>query len=507
MNGSTIQLKNLSAPAQIKLRPSTTTPNRKPQPDAGNNSPADEVSLSRAPGKFKAKMNLWLGREGYLRQGLQVTQSLGTGILSYSGFTRPAAKRRAENGPRAPYETCPKFMAVLETPLQAGPAICPKEEKAYVALNASLTGQFKTLDQAFADPDAFRRDLESRFEAQKAKTPEDPYAFDFSDYGLPVLQQVGQAIKKEVKEIQAKPPGDAKGQAERATGIKFLTDIDKEIQDRSKSGELSYRRTQELSYAAACALGHFDMDKINPRDRFFLRIDSYLQAEDRVGIEEEYRRFKDGEFTVFQKPAHRVSGFDKVEKTFENAFFNPDRLEMISLPTMEPLNLEPFTRLANKDIFLAGVAADPIPADGFVRQGRLFWLHDVRHNSAIFAKKKAYEDALGLSEEQKKKLDRRIDVWNVELTDAARKIKDPDLRGAVENLSFNFHHDRGLPFVPSTFDRKQLRPVTKALRFMWGVSGQNPQFDKPVKTQKQAYKWLTDFWSERREQEAAIVGK
>lgn len=504
MNGSTIPLKNLSSPAHLILRP-TIKP--KTPEDSANNAPGDAVSLSSATDRFKSKMKLWLGREGYLRQALLVSKSLGSGILSYSGFTHPAAKVRAEKGPQPQYETSPKFMAVLETPLQPGTAICPKEEKAYAALNASLTGQFKTLDQAFADPDAFRRDLESRFEAQKKKTPEDPYAFDFADYGLPVLQQVGQAIHKEVAEILAKPPGDAKEQAERATGVKFLNDIDKEIQERSKSGDLSYRRTQELSYAAACALGHFDMDKISPRDRFFLRIDSYLQSEDRVGIEEEYRRFKDGEFTVFQKPAHRVSGFDKVEKTFENAFFNPDRLEMVSLPTMEPLTLEPFTRLANKDIFLAGVAADPIPADGFVRQGRLFWLHDVRHNSAIFAKKKAYEDALGLSEEQKKKLDRRMDVWNVELTDAARKIKDPDLRSAVENLSFNFHHDRGLPFVPSTFDRKQLRPVTKALRFMWGVSGQNPQFDNPVKTQKQAYKWLTDFWRERREQESEIVNK
>lgn len=445
--------------------------------------------------------------DGAFKQAVQGAGTIFSGVASYLGLRKPNTKK-AERGELKPADpTCPCVMTILEEP-----DLSVREEACYDALNRHLTGKYETLDQVFADPDRFKSDVEARFEAQKTITPEDPYAFDFSDYGIPVLKQIGTAVDKEIKELSTEVDSlrgkrfKKKDVREREVGLQYLGDLKDEIGERVKSGDLSYRRLQELGYFASCALGHFDMDDIHLRDRMLLPIDSYLQAEEKVGIEEEYRRYKDNEFTIHQKKAHAVSGFDKVEKSFEDAYFNPERLEMINLPTMEPLDQEPFMRLMNKDIFLAGIAADPLAADGFVRQGRLFWLHDVRHNSAIFAKKKQYEQERNLNPEQKKQLDRRIDVWNTELFAAVGEIEDPQMAAAVDTVVFNIHHDRGLPLVPSTYDNKEMRPVTRALRFMWGVSGQDTKFDQPRRRFKEAYAWVDGFFKERRDQEKAITG-
>lgn len=95
----------------------------------------------------------------------------------------------------------------------------------------------------------------------------------------------------------------------------------------------------------------------------------------------------------------------------------------------------------------------------------------------------------------------------LELQAAMSEIEDPQVAEAVNTLVFNLHHDRGLPMVPSSYDEKQLKPVTKALRLMWGVSGQDTRFDNPGPTFKSAYSWLDGFWKERREQETSIVGR
>ena len=419
----------------------------------------------------------------------------------------------AKNGIPERQTTCPTVLAVLDQPLGEGMDVCPKEEAAYKALNQTMSGLFPTLEKALTEPDAFKADLNNRFQEQRRLHPEAPYDFDFSDYAVPVMKQVHDAIGKEIKELH-QDVRTLEGKRftrrkvdDRKVGLLYLNDLKEEIYDRIERNDFSYRRTQELGYFAACALGHFDMEDVHLRDRMLLPIDSHLQSEDKVDIHEEYRRYRANEFTIHQKPAHRVSGFQKVERQFEDAFFNPDEMEMVSLPTMEPLSEAPFMRLLNKDIFLSGIAADPISADGFMRQGRLFWLHDVRHNSAIFSKKKEYEQERNLTEEQIHKLDRRIDVWNGELQQAIDQIEDRHLLNAVETVIFNTHHDRGIPFVPSSYDENQLKPVTKSLRLMWGLSGQNQRFDHPRKNFKEAYAWVEDFWKARRDQERQIVGR
>ena len=490
-----------------KSRPHTT--GGAPAPEQSYE-PKETIEIS---GTFKALEEApRIERGNPLVQAFEGAKTILSGLASYAGVTTPVADEFAKNGVPERESTCPKVLAVLEQPLGQGMEVCPKEEAAYQALNQTMSGLFPTLERALTDPDAFKADLSKRFQEQKKLHPEAPYDFDFSDYAVPVMKQVGQAINKEVKELhrdikQFEGKLFSKKKIEdRKVGLQYLNDLREEINDRVERNDFSYRRTQELGYFAACALGHFDMDDIHLRDRMLLPIDSYLQAEDKVDIHEEYRRYRANEFTIHQKPAHKISGFQRVDRQFEEAFFNPDDLEMVSLPTLEPLSEAPFMRLLNKDILLSGIAADPISADGFMRQGRLFWLHDVRHNSAIFSKKKQYEEERNLTPEQIHKLDRRIDVWHGELQHAMDQIEDRHLLNAVDTIVFNTHHDRGIPFVPSSYDENQLRPVTKSLRMMWGVSGQNQRFDNPRKNFKEGYAWVENFWKDRREQERRIVG-
>ncbi len=467
------------------------------------------VSASSEVSGRESAGNIRVSRFDGLKSSLASVGTIFSGMAGMAGWTEPVTKRLALEGPEAREPIAPSLLAVLDQPLSPGPEVCAKEDAAYRALNESLSGKYPTLERAMADPDAFKEDLRGRFEAQKELTPEDPYTFDFSDYGVPVLQQIGVAVAKEIKELQVDIK-DLDGRSfsrkkieDRQVGLQFLGELQDEISQRVESGDLSYRRTQELGYFSALALGYFDQGDINLRDRMLLKIDSYLQGEDKVSIQEEYRRYKDNEFTVHQKSS---PAFRTVEKPFADAFFNPEEMELVSLPTMEPLSQTPFTRLMNKDIFLSGIAADPLSADGFVRAGRLFWLHDVRHNSAIFSKKQRYQEERQLTPAQSEKLDRRIDVWNVELTTEMDKLENPQFLAAVDTLVFNLHHDRGLPLVPSTYDENCLDYVPKGLRLMWGLSGQDERFDKPGPTMKAAYQWLEGFWNERRGQETEIVG-
>ena len=91
------------------------------------------------------------------------------------------------------------------------------EVAAYEARNKkTATGKYPTLEKVLADPDAFVADVTARFEKQKGITPQNPYAIDFSDYALPVLEQVDQALAAELTMLQKRY--DSTGMVGKLTG-------------------------------------------------------------------------------------------------------------------------------------------------------------------------------------------------------------------------------------------------------------------------------------------------
>lgn len=79
--------------------------------------------------------------------------------------------------------------------------ITPLEREVSRAHHAPLARQYGTLRALYKDPDAFFSEMSQRFESQRAKTPKDPYQFEFGDYGIPVLKQIDEAISAEMKKL------------------------------------------------------------------------------------------------------------------------------------------------------------------------------------------------------------------------------------------------------------------------------------------------------------------
>jgi hypothetical protein len=415
---------------------------------------------------------------------------------------RPASPQTAQ-APDALNAPLRATRAEAHTPLPTqGLGFEPRELAAYEAANRALVGKYPTLDVVLRDPDRFIADLSARFDAQKKVTPANPYAFDFSDYGLPVMKGISAALEKEISEVEK----GTDHPAERAKGVAYLQALKADVDGHLSRGEISYRRTQELSYFVSEALGHFDHRRETAMQRAFLVIDRYLDGYTPKSLDRQIDNYHRNAFSVFDTRAAKSSGLDEFHDTFDTAFFSTDKLELISLPTMEALNDDIFFRLSAYNLFPIGVAADPIAADGFVRPGGDFRVHDLRHSSDMFSRRKVYEAEHHMTEPQIRKLQKRIDVWRAELFGAIEKIPDRNLRGAVIFQAFNYHHDRGRPMVPSSFLPEKVDYTPKLLAMMQNVAGQDKGF-KGQRYVQESYKWLRQFWLPKLDEERAILGE
>ena len=399
----------------------------------------------------------------------------------------------------------------------------------YDSRNQTQAAKNPSIKCVLDDPAEFFKSLEERFEAQKVINPQDPYDFDISDYGLPVLEDIESALGEEIELLQSKSPlartaeesgtlaakaGNIyqsltalvfRGRSRKLkTGLKFLNELRTDVQGHLEQGEIGYKRLNEIGYFASRALGHFDREDLSSFDRNFLRVDRALLGYQPVGIEQEYQRYKDNDFQFFRRRSP-VPSTDLVADTFTEAYQNKEKFELASLPVARSLGPGVFMQLVPHDIYLMGVSKEPEAADGFNRPGGDFYLHDARHSSAIFTKRKLYEKHHNVSPEQQAKLEMLQSKWKQEMIEAKKEIDDKELRYAIGMLSFNHHHDRGIPQMPSSFIPESPGTPSKALYRALKWSGQPIGFQKPNRTLDKAYAWLRDFWLERLPEEDAVL--
>ncbi|MBS2035713.1 hypothetical protein JST97_12050 [bacterium] len=434
--------------------------------------------------------------------------------------TPPANDNRPVDQLKHAYQS-PKLMQALRFDAPTDLSISKEEQQAYRANNDEMAKKYPGLALVLKDPDAFMAEMSKRFDEQKQVNPQDPYAFDFSEYGMPFLKGLGGKLESKIEALKAEQEqlhntfflspaafGRAEKIADRGVGIEFLQALKNECAGLTEQGQVSYKRIQAIGHFAAYALGHFDHEKLNLPTRAFLEIDRHIEGHEDVSIQEQFRRYRDNQFTVFQAKAGS-KGYARVEERYVKGFSNPDKLEMINLPSMDELENDIFMRMMNHPIYIAGVTGQPIPADGFVRPGGDFFLHDVRHNSGIFVERMDYIERNQMSPEQVAKMDKRSEVWYREFTEAVDKIKDPGLKGAVELVAFNFHHDRGHLMMPSNYLKDGAGPVPRALYAALKVSGQGAAYgvDKGLPNLSRGHEWLQDFFLSRLDQEIEILGK
>jgi hypothetical protein len=86
------------------------------------------------------------------------------------------------------------------------------------------------------------------------------------------------------------------------------------------------------------------------------------------------------------------------------------------------------------------------------------------------------------------------------------KVSDPELYEAIEFMNFNYHHDRGVPQLPSSFIDNALSRTDIALQLYVGlrISQQPVHFKNPVKNLARAEKFLRAFWAVRLEEEKTL---
>ena len=401
------------------------------------------------------------------------------------------------------------------------------DQKAYVDTNIKFAEKYSNFEAILKDPQDYFEKIKGRFIAQKALTPNDPYRFDFSEYGIPVIKELRSQIdlKEEdyLKNIEQLKNADEKTLApawfktrfpnlfarkkllqDQELGLKYLSEVKMELDSYLEAQFIDYRALQEISFFYSRMAGVFDEKKLNIRDRIMLAIDRHLQGYNKLSIEEEYSLYKERQFKVFHKNSP-VAGFIKAEDMFEKAFADQDEFKILSLPTPEHLGPDIFMRLLAHDIYINGISLNPAAADGFVRPSGDFWLHDLRHASAIYEERLRYMEKYDFSEGQYAQLQKRMDRWKMELDAERKKIDNKELKYAIGFFMFNFHHDRGIPMVPSSYSRKKVDYVPYLLYAMLRVSKQPTGFKKPHKTLTEAYDWLQDFWLKRLNEEMEIV--
>ncbi|MFN8609471.1 MAG: hypothetical protein U0931_18175 [Vulcanimicrobiota bacterium] len=415
----------------------------------------------------------------------------------------------------------PKLMKALRFEGGTDLSVTAEEKLAYQANSDEMARKYPGLALVLKDPDAFMAEMSKRFDRQKEVNPKDPYGFDFSEYGLPFLKGLGGKLEGKIQALQAEqaqlketfflsPAALGRGRKieDRGVGIEFLSALKSECARLTEQGQVSYRKIQEIGHFAAYALGHFDHEKLSLPTRAFLEIDRHIEGHENVSIQEQFRRYQNNEFTVFQAKAGS-KGYARVEDRYVRGFSNPEKLELINLPATDELENDIFMRMMNHPIYIAGVTDQPIPADGFVRPGGDFFLHDVRHNSGIFVERMDYIERNQMTPEQVAKMDKRSELWYREFNQAVEQIKDPGLKGAVELVAFNFHHDRGHLMMPSSYLKDGAGPVPRALYAALKVSGQGAAYgvDKGLPNLNKGHEWLQDFFLSRLDQEIQILGK
>lgn len=422
-----------------------------------------------------------------------------------------ATTQKAELPPFWPSTTSPEVSMSAHGKSGAPSLVTAEEQAEYERWNGVLATKYKDLAFMLRDPEQFLVDMRARFDAQKAITPADPYAFDFSELGMSGVKTMHEELVKRLpalRERASKARGKAAERLE--TGVRFYEDLEKDFSAVLTQGSVSYRRIHELAYFYSRAVGPFDVEQLTRFQMAMLRVDRGQQGFVELDVASEYAAYKQNAFTVFQSDTY-INGFRRVEPWFDKQFFHPDGLQFVSIPSAVYLGRDIFHRLGWYPIHITGIASDgPIAADGFLRPGGDFWMHDMRHSSIINSEIVEYIENNRVSPEQLEKLRKTSDIWYRDMKAAMGAIKDPELKRAVRLTYFNLHHEQGFVVAPSSYDatRRGLY-LSKILSKLMDISGQAKDTNGgtiSIGKVEQAFEWLLDFWRPRYNEEVAILG-
>lgn len=395
-----------------------------------------------------------------------------------------------------------------------------------------LMKRYPELAVVLKDPAGFKAEMNQRFLAAKLKDPKHSLSFDFSEVGMPTIEEMRKMLPGKLKELDEMKAKLAKDGARafwtpplinrpipipfrRSRGLKMAGEIDtsqeylrailKELDDISAAGKVNYDQMLELSLYFSRATGYFDRYNLGYRFKFFATSEDKLQGYHDLPIEEEFKLYKNREFFLFQKDSANKSTRVGAH-ILEESFAKQDELESVLIPTPLSLNLDVFYHLQPHYLYPLGVTDVPVGADGVMRQSGLFYAHDMGHSGIMLSAMKPYFEGIPVAKVPavKKKMER----WYEEYLKALNAVEDKQLRHAIRHLAFNIHHERGYPLAPSTYAIVERPPLTSyVLFYLFDRSEQTPGMGRFsfMKIPK-AWKWLNDFWAARKAEEAEFFG-
>ncbi len=382
-------------------------------------------------------------------------------------------------------------------------AILANSSNPTLAFNRFMSDKYPKLSIVLKDPDQFFSTMRERFHAYRAIHINDPYMFDYSEIGIPLVADIATNLDRKILELQNNSNSSIKPR-EIIVATQYLRKLKEESQRILSRGSVGYIELMHFQYFYSRAIGHFDTHGFRAIDRWFLPLDRSLEGYQQLSIDQEYSLYIDQRFSVFQKTT-TSEGFNAAASSFANAFSDPVELRQIWVPTNVALERDIFMRMMFKDIHFIGVTYDPILADGFLRPGGDFNMHDVRHESAKFFEKENYINTNHLNEYQIQQMNKEVDRWALELAYENSQIKNHDLKEAVNHLAFNFHHDRGYPLIPSVFLNRDKNLTAYLLYHAMIIGNQGMPFPFPAINLQRASKWLEKFWNERLSDEVKVV--
>lgn len=402
--------------------------------------------------------------------------------------------------------------------------------KATIYLNKKMSEKYPQFDFMLKDPEIFLKEMRARFENQKRITPDTPLRFDFSELGIPELKVITEKISEEIKELREKTfqlsashiyqnpnkltdfitlfTRKQNSMKELSIGIQYLKDLQAEIHQILEKGKIDYLKFNEIAYFYARASGYFDRDGMRWRDRFMLVFEARIQGYKKFNIEEEYKFYKTNDFNLSRGRSLWSENRHAMEK-FKKQFSAKDKLPFIIIPSHSHLGPDIFHRLMASDIHIVGITRNPIGADGFLRPGGLFWIHDAVHSALINFTKEQYLNENRINQKMYEKMRPQIDQWFVELEAESKAIEAKEFRRVTRRLIFNIHHDRGYPLVPSMLlNLKKMPKTAYALYFLLENFGHGVKMEKgSYKYLQESYQWIFEFWSKRAEQEQILLEK
>lgn len=387
---------------------------------------------------------------------------------------------------------------------------------AYQSRGIKIVDKYPQFKDLLSNPQKYFKKMSGRFEMQKISDPAHLYDFDFSEWSLPLFQDMHRLllikradVSNRIETLRANSVSawlHRNKIAKAELGIVYFEQLLKELEAHLKNGKASYRETFELSYFYSRAAGLFDVETLkllSLPERLTLKLDAYTEGFREQSVQEEYELYLQRKMILFDKNSP-ISTWQAAAEPFTNAIFNKNKFEVLILPTTEPLGNDIFMHLLSSEIYLIGVGTNPIAADGYFRPSGLFFLHDLRHASFMYYRTILYKQQHDLSREHIDELSlfmaEQIDQLDAELA----SMQDRDLVGAIQFYLFNQHHDGGYHFAPSNYLTNNAYHAPFILYIQMKLAGQKREFNS-MKDIARAREWLKAFWIKRVAAEQELI--